>query len=273
MFTLFRVSVNVRFCLLLTVVGILSLSIIAPAAPSSIDLPSAYPPDPGSDLAWSAGFNGVADIQTAFNSGRTNEGGSLQTMTLPSQAAWDGMNDNDKALWMINNERKARSVHLLHGYESNVISVAQNFAEYMLTNDTWGHYSDGKGPTVRLGENPTIAGCHDGGLGWENIASFASSASIPLPIERAIYNWMYDDSSKGWGHRHMLLYYPYNENSGPTDREGFIGIGRASGPYTIGKLYDFGEVIVLNTFDPCVNWKYTAPPPTPREYFLPLVCK
>ena len=54
-----------------------------------------------------------------------------------------------------------------------------------------------------------------------------------MPLERAIYGWLYDDStaSLAWGHRHAILWTPYVENSGPGDREGFLGIGHAHGSY------------------------------------------
>ncbi len=78
-----------------------------------------------------------------------------------------------------------------------------------------------------------------------------------------------------WGHRHAILWYPYNNNSGPTGAEGFLGIGRASGgpyqgPFT--SEWNFAEIIVMNVFDPCATWDYGAPVITSR-ILLPLVVK
>lgn len=280
MFTLFRVSVNLRLYLILAVVGILSLLIIAPAAPSSIESPEAYP-DPNADIPWNGSQSVVADIKSAFNYGRTQENSQLSTSiplinSIPSQSAWNGMSDNAKALWLIDSERQARGVSRLHGYESNITSVAQDYADWLLANDEWGHNADGKGPAVRKQENPAINACHDDFLLMENLHCYGTTSSnIPMPIERSIYNWMYKDKGSGWGHRHLLLYDNFLENSGPGDREGLMGIGRASGgDYTInGTVYPTSEIVVFNMFDPCINWNYDAPPPTPGEYFLPLVCK
>jgi hypothetical protein len=76
--------------------------------------------------------------------------------------------------------------------------------------------------------------------------------------------WMYEDGSCcGWGHRHAILWYPYDDNSGPAGREGFLGIGRAhGGPYQgpFSQPWAFAEIIVMNVFDPCASWSYSYPP-------------
>jgi hypothetical protein len=66
---------------------------------------------------------------------------------------------------------------------------------------------------------------------------------------------MYADISSSWGHRHILLWYPYNENGGPSGKEGFIGIGRATGTF---ETYQNSNVIVMDTFDPCPTWDYAS---------------
>ena len=102
--------------------------------------------------------------------------------------------------------------------------------------------------------NPAIDACHDFLSIAENLSFFWTSAgSVPLPVERAVYGYMYDDSGSAWGHRHMVLWYPYNDNSGPAGMEGFFGIGRASGPH---QGWAHAEIIVMNVFDPCAVWDY-----------------
>jgi hypothetical protein len=174
------------------------------------------------------------------------------------------MSDNEKALWLINNERIDRGVQPLHGVESNVTGVAQYYANYLLDNDTWGHSEDGNSPWDRINTNADINACHDFLNVAENLAVFVTSGSnIPLPIERSIYMWMYDDSGSNWGHRHAILWYPYNDNSGVSGMEGFLGIGRANGgPYQgpFSQPWNFAEMIVMNVFDPCSTWNYGATP-------------
>ena len=151
-----------------------------------------YPTDPTSSITWSGGTSGVADIQAAFNHARAVEnsqlGISLPSITLPSQAEWNGMSDSEHALWLINSERIARGLLPLHGLESNVGGVAQYYADYLLDHNTWGHDADGRSPWDRLNDNPAIGACHDFLSVAENIFVFVTSgSSIPLPIERAVY--------------------------------------------------------------------------------------
>jgi hypothetical protein len=228
-----------------------------------------YPPDPSVDIPWSAGTSSVADVQTAFNNARTNEnnqlGTSIPMLILPSQTEWNSMSDGQKALWLINQERIDRGVAPLHGLETNVGSVAQYYADYLLDNNAWGHTADGRDPWKRLSDNPAIGACQDFLSVSENLAVFVTSgSSIPLPIERSIYMWMYEDGDCcNWGHRHAILWYSYNDNSGPAGREGFLGIGRANGgpyqgPFT--QSWPFAEIIVMNVFDPCATWAYVEAP-------------
>lgn len=221
-----------------------------------------YPPDPTSDIGWSCGVSGVVDIECAFNNARSLEnsqlGTSIPMLSLPDQMEWNGMSDGEKALWLINRERVDRGVHPLQGLEANVTSVAQYYAQYLMDNDAWGHYEDGLSPWERLNENPAIADCHDFLSVVENLAMYMTSgSSIALPVEKSVFQWMYNDGSCCyWGHRHAILWYPYNDNSGPPDMEGFLGIGRASGPHS---GWNHAEIIVMNVFDPCSTWEYPVP--------------
>ena len=233
--------------------------------------PLDLPPDPTADIPWSAGTSGVADIQTAFNNARTTEnaqlGLSLPMMTMPDQGTWDAMSNSQKALWLINSERQARGIPLYSAVESNVQGVAQYYAQYLLDNNTWGHTADGRDPWQRLADNPAIGACQDFSPYAENLAVFVTSgSSIALPVERAVYDWQYDDGSSAWGHRHAQMYYPLVDNSGPSGEEGFMGIGRAGGgPYQgpFSQSWPFAELIVFNFFDPCSTWVYDQPTSTP----------
>ena len=226
-----------------------------------------YPPDPPADVAWSAQYNGVGDVQTAFNNARTQEnnrlGTSIPMLTLPAQSTWNGMSDGEKALWLINRERVDRGIPPLQGLEPNVMGVAQYYADYLLSHNTWGHSEDGRSPWDRLADNPAIGACHDFLSVAENLAVFVTSGnSIALPIEQTIYMWNYEDAGSGWGHRHAILWYPYNDNSGAPGSEGFLGIGRASGgPYQgpFSQPWNYAEMIVMNVFDPCAAWADPAP--------------
>jgi hypothetical protein len=227
--------------------------------------PNTYPSDPSADIPWSCSSSGVESIQCAFNQARAAEntqlGISLPPLAFPSQAIWDSMSDGEKGLWIINRERIDRGIAPLEDIEANVTEVATTYANFLLDNDAWGHYEDGRSPWERLEDNQTIGACHDQLSVSENIAVLVSTGGIPLPVERSVYMWMYDDAGSGWGHRHAILWYPYNDNSGISGMEGFLGIGRASGgPYQGPFSYPWpsAEIVVMNVFDPCVNWEYDS---------------
>ena len=218
---------------------------------------SSYPPDPASDTEWpSSSENSVADVQTRFNTARTNEniqlGISIPMMTLPSQEVWDSMGNGAKALWLINCEREDRGVAPLDGLEANAAGVAQYYAQYLMDNNAFSHNADGKTPWERLNSNPAIGACHDSLVYAENISVLWGGWTLPL--ERSVYMWTYDDSGSTWNHRRAILYYPYNENGGSPDSEGFLGIGHANG--TLSGWSD-SDIFVMNIFDPCSVWDYT----------------
>jgi len=201
--------------------------------------PDSYPPDPTADTPWSGGYASAADIQAAFTYARMTEndqlGTSLPTMPMLGQATWDVMTDSQKALYLINQERQARGVPPLHGVETNVTSVAQNYADFLMDNNLWGHYADGHDPWWRLDQNPAISACHDSLSVAENLAAFMTSGSvIYFPVERAVYNWMYYDSGSSWGHRHAILWYPYNDNSGTAGMEAFWALVEPAAPTRVG---------------------------------------
>ena len=273
-----RVSVVKRIWLILVLVGVFSFYTSAAAAPALENSGGIHTSDPSADIPWKSdvGYGGVDDIIIAFNHARMQENAQLAIdlpliASMPIQFNWNAMTDGEKALWLINEERKARGLQPLHGVEGNVTAVAQGFAEWMLANNRWGHYSDEMGPPGRLGQNPAIAACHDNFLLMENLFVIGTTGNnIALPVERAVYNWMYNDSHKEWGHRHLILYHSFFENSAAEDREGFIGIGRASGgPYTVNNTaFPAAEIIVLNMFDPCKNWNYRAVTSSMGDYYL-----
>ena len=243
------------------------------APPPAAHAPGSYPSDPTADIAWTVGMAGVSDIQAAFNHARATEntqlGTSLPALTLPSQAAWNGMTSGQRAFWLINRERTDRGVMAMSGPEANVTSVAQSYAQYLMTNNLWGHMADGHDPWYRLNANPAIGACHDTLDVSENLAVFVSTAgSIPLPVEQSVYMWLYTDSSSGWGHRHMALWFPYNDNSGPPGKEGFLGIGTAAGgPYQgpFPSSWPTAVIVVMDVFDPCAAWNYNL-----YNVFLPV---
>jgi hypothetical protein len=233
-----------------------------------------YYPNRVTNIAWSPGnFVTVADIQAAFNNARTNENGLtlgagqviMPMMTMPTQGEWDGKSSSLKGLWLMNSERVARGILPLQDVDINAISIAQAHANYLRTNDVFCHTCPGApsphnlGPWDRLDTNPAINGHHDFLGAAENLYAAWGSGTVPLPVEQAIYGWIYVDSTSTWGHRRAILFTidpPANNNYGDAGSEGLMGIGLATGPYSGSPA---GAVVVYNIFDPDASYNPALP--------------
>ena len=120
--------------------------------------------------------------------------------------------------------------------------------------------------------NSTIASCHDFLAIGENLYFQATTGDDPIPfvVEQALYAMLYDDATSQWGHRHTILWTPYTENSGASDREGFVGLGHAHGGFTYdGTYYQNTDMIVMDFFDPCATWNEPTAQPSPTATAMP----
>ncbi len=242
------------------------------AAATQPDAVTDYPADPTQDIPWKGGFATLADVESAFNFARSTENAQISVfnkqLVMPSATAWAAKSDGEKVLWLVNEERTARGLAPLDGLEKNANEVAQAFAEWLLAHNAFDHKADGSDPKARLNTKPAINACHDSLDISENLAWQGTTSPNPIPfvVEKAVYDWMYADSNQAlpWGHRHAILWTPYNDNSGAAGSEGFIGFGRARGAYTFtGVTFPNTEMLVLNFFDPCATWQPAAAPVVP----------
>ena len=255
---------------------------------------AASPSNISSDIAWNSGYTGVSDIASAFNYARRQEEiqlglapNKLGTLTMPTQTVWNTLNDDAKALYLINAERKARANSTtgviglpLAGIDYKLDTVARNYANLLLSSNTTGHYQPSGNSNI---DNPSnrinkLVGstCKEFITRSENLAYFwtwstqpLNANSIPLPIERAIYGWIYKDASSAWGHREAVLLqdqtlqqpsssWGYHNNNGLTSHEGFLGfhkVGSTQYKYSgaTSYPYHYGVVVVMNIFDPLSN--------------------
>ena len=67
----------------------------------------------------------------------------IPPIALPSQGTWDSWTDIQKADWLIDREREDRGLPAFHGPQEDVTTVAQDYAEYLIDNNAWGHNEDG----------------------------------------------------------------------------------------------------------------------------------
>jgi hypothetical protein len=74
-------------------------------------------------------------------------------------------------------------------------------------------------------------------------------------IVDAVYDWIYNDSGSAWGHRDFALSKGLVNNNTDQNSEGLIGIGIASGAYSVFASGE-GTVVVMNGFDPSDTWNH-----------------
>jgi uncharacterized protein YkwD len=228
-----------------------------------IDLPS--------DIAWTGGnvSAGTATLQTVeagYNHARTQENSALTTsipsIQFPTQQVWDGMSVNQKALWIVNQERTARGLVPFEAFAEQLISIAQDYTQFMADNDTISHFADGNSPFDRMKTNADIESCM--ARPAENIAFIFSSNPTPpvYSLERMMYWLIYEDAIANWGHRRSFFTETYIDDSGETGKEGIMGTGFVIAENFIykGTTWNYAAISTFKMFDPCANWIY--PPPT-----------
>ncbi len=266
------------------------------------------PPNISSDIPWAdstgneidntAAYGGVTDIMLAFNHARREEEkqlnlavGSIADLSLPVQATWDGMSDDEKMLYLLNDERMARTSIVdgviglpFAGVESSIDLIAENYANLLHDTDKTDHNQPSGNASVdspfkRIEQDPVIGSiCHEFVDYSENLAFFVSYLSsgtpnVPLPIERSLYQWVYVNSASHWVHREMVLLQDatlsesdtgsafksgFNNNNGAVSHEGLIGVHRVGSsaymPLTIPAGFNnYGVIVVFAFFDPVSN--------------------
>ncbi|MCB8962400.1 MAG: hypothetical protein H6651_18960 [Ardenticatenales bacterium] len=239
-----------------------------------------HPPDLDEDIPWipTEWWQVTpAEIERAFNNARQAEnqqlGSSLPPIQFPAAATWAGWDDNQKALFLINEERTARELAPLE-IAPEATEVATNYASWLIAHDAWGHEADvdddgqAETPWDRLEANKTIQACHDLLRVAENLAVYVSSSADHLPDEataRAIYDWLYADASAAWGHRHTLLWAEFTEAPAGTDVVGRFGVSVQTaagyqGPFS--ESWPSASLVVFNVYDPCDEADLAASPAT-----------
>ncbi|MBO0952461.1 T9SS type A sorting domain-containing protein [Fibrella forsythiae] len=279
-----------RFVLI--ALGLLIALSAAAQSPSNLTANAPWDEDAGT-AGQQITFSGTTAIQNAFTNARRQEEiqlglptNVLGNLVLPS--GWSGYTNNEKAYTLLNAERTARAgITYASGtvlglpFEAsdvNLGAIAQAHANYLKTNNLFTHTGAG-GTTpfdrIKAVYPQTTPACSEFLSRAENIAIFGSSGSSgnPMIIERAVYNWIYDDASSSWGHREACLLqdkdlannnslYGFKNNYGSSGSEGFVNIATAgatdgSYPY-FGAGFPSVDVVVLMIMDPVSSANATA---------------
>jgi len=262
------------------------------------------PPNISSDIPWTdtagndvdntAAYAGVTDIMFAFNHARREEEkqlnlavGSIVDLVLPIQTVWNGMSDDEKMLYLLNDERVSRTGIVsgvkglpFAGVEASIDLIAENYANLLHDTDKTDHHQPSgevsiDNPFKRIDQDSVIgSSCHEFVSYGENLAFFVAylssgTPSVPLAIERSLYQWIYVNSASNWVHREMVLLQDttlsgstgtsgFNNNNGAANHEGLIGVHRVGStaytPLSIPAGFNnYGVIVVFTFFDPVSN--------------------
>jgi subtilisin-like proprotein convertase family protein len=229
------------------------------------------PADLNADVTVTTNWTSVANIETTFNTARRQEEtqlglgvNAIMNLDLPSQAIWDGYSIDQRALYLMNDERTARAgINYgagavkgwpFNGIEANIDAVAQAWAQYNVDNNVFEHCH----PTMATMDcsEGRIAGAYPGGCtefggGIENLhASSSGTISMAEVTLDAIFGWIYEDAGSAWGHRQAMLAQDYDDDYGEAMQEGFVGFGIAQ---TTDAATQWKTVVVANFTNPVAD--------------------
>jgi hypothetical protein len=114
------------------------------------------------------------------------------------------MSNSEKALYLINAERVVRGLLPLEAVSSNIVTIAQTYATFLLTNDKWGHDKNGS-PSDRLNGDAAINGI-------ARLASFMDlriflccTSGPPIPLMNG-QSTVGSQDAVLWGHRNTCAF-------------------------------------------------------------------
>ncbi|CAM9836438.1 unnamed protein product, partial [Chrysoparadoxa australica] len=109
--------------------------------------------DPCNDVSWPFPWNGasVQAIADRYNTARASDPTVTVDLTIPfSQAEWDALTENEKGLFLLNEERVDRGIFPVSAVVAELVTVAQDHADYHTD------YYTANG-SVSLQHQPTVA--------------------------------------------------------------------------------------------------------------------
>ncbi len=209
-----------------------------------------------SDQTASNGLGTFGDIEKSFTAARAAEGCSTPLNLTANQgiteAAWSGYSPQQQMFVLYNAERQDRGVSLLTLDTTLMSQIDVNHSHEMNQYSYFAHPSPINNPSNKPGDifsrllvNPAISN------GWtnigENIAGNGSAAA-------AVFEYMYDDSGSGWGHRHNILGYTGGSSFGSFN---WVGIGVS--PSSTYGLFFTSDFLQSSSYTPPTAADTSAP--------------
>jgi len=202
-----------------------------------------------STTVWKIDKKNINQVIELFNKARSKE--KIRNITI-DETYYNQLNDEEKILYIINQERIDRGISGLRGISKNLSSISISYTTKLMSAVSIGHRAYNGNAWNRIYSDQKISTCHERIEYAENISWFRSHKGYePYYILRSVFSWMYDDAKQGWRHRDFLLYNDFTFNGEET--EGLIGLGVGHGKY---KKFNYNTIVTLNLFDPCDKWKH-----------------
>lgn len=209
-------------------------------------------------------YNSVARLQAGINQLRRNEEGilgicpnAIANIVFPDQATWDRYNDEQKMLFIINDERRARGGIIynttkitgdrigpkgaVRGYPfSGVPTVVDNAADWwtdwLVANNKGIRHCDDDAPADRRCPGSRIKSfgnpCLTPHAGLEGMSSVNAPTEVTVGI-RGLLGFTYGTT----GHRQGVLnQWSYKDDFGNPREEGYVGFGTVKTSATTGML-------------------------------------
>ncbi|RVU82787.1 hypothetical protein EOL70_19795 [Leucothrix sargassi] len=230
------------------------------------------------DIEWSSAAANisvsVSEIASAFNDARALDPTIKQKLLMPLQADWDAMTTSEKGLFLVNSERCARGLPPFEAIAPELINSTSKYADELSDSGAFSHtHGVYPNPSARI---EGYAGVDVGtNADWmaqtENLSRHVSgfSAGYPTiyePIARAMYTYMYADTSSNYGHRTLILINVDNENSGEAGAEGLFALSKTTKQYKDSEFFKTDVTSVMHVFDPNEAWDMSNVLPAPTTY-------
>ncbi len=190
---------------------------------------------PPHGISWSGSdLSSVKEIERSFNHARSFDKTVSKYLKMPLQSKWDDWDIQQKALYLLNSEREARSIKPFDGVSSSVIEVAQNYADLLQQIGNIAYYESDEIPKLSFSIKSK-----------KDFYGFVEAVNRDIisdsdAIVKSIYRWIYLDDTQ-WKNRKFIFSINLNDNSVVENREGLLGIGISNGNY---------QIVTMNAFDP-----------------------
>jgi hypothetical protein len=218
--------------------------------------------DPISDIKITNGFfKDLNDAQTHFINARKQDSSvkpELAGTLFPNN--FSNLTWQEQYITLLNQERTIRGLLPINQTIDILNQISTKYSQDLISSNQFIHTLNNTTPQSRMRKIPWIRMCSDFHPYSESLFQFRIFGTLPMDYNRVglmgLYNFLYNDSSSQWGHRHHLVSNFINDNKSP-EFEGHNGLGIAEisgSELRNGVMLPTKKFILThNSFDPVSN--------------------